>query len=227
VSKRHWMKFVGLAYLRLTWRYWLDGVLPGDDVTLEAHEESAKLAKPFLDTMESTTATYERERVKLAAKLGAPAGEFSEIQIAEARSKLSGMQATARFTAIKRSIDKGSDLLVAVMTKSDPFLVGDLLSESEQAVMIDHWRKSRFPQEFLRSQVIESDIIKISNTARLLENYQRTMSNPSIAAGALAPSPIQYGKPGPQPRDRGRALSLEDRANITAAAILAQQKRAG
>lgn len=116
-------------------------------------------------------------------------------------------------------------MLVAVLTRGDDFMVGDLLSEAERAVAIDHWRKSRFPDEAALLHRLELDLEAVGKTSRILENYQRSMSNPSIVAEGLPPSPAVRGMPGPAPRDRGfHSMSLAERAAATGKAIEAQQQ---
>lgn len=88
-----------------------------------AAEKTAQLAKPFLDTFEKSMALYERDIKRLHEKLDAPEGSFSELALTDARVKLSGIPPQQRVVAIKKSIDKNSDLLISVLTKSDPFLV--------------------------------------------------------------------------------------------------------
>jgi hypothetical protein len=69
-----------------------------------AAELSAKAVLPWVSTMETAQAAYTKEMEKLREKVAGPAGDgFSEIQVAEARSKLSGMQPQQRFAAIKKA----------------------------------------------------------------------------------------------------------------------------
>jgi hypothetical protein len=73
----------------------------------KAQELSAKAVLPFVSTYETAKKAVDKELVPLGEKLSGPTGEFSELQLTEARTKLSGMKAPARFAAITKSIDKG------------------------------------------------------------------------------------------------------------------------
>lgn len=190
----------------------------------KAHSETAKMMAPLVDTIAKATEAYAKESTKLHAVLDAPAGEFLEIDRHRALTKILGLPPTARLASIKRNIDKGSDLLVAVLTKSDAFFIEGVISDGERQVVIDYWRKARFPEQALRLQVLELDMEKIGNTNRILENYQGSMSNASIVAEGI-PTPAVRGAPGPAPVNRGAAMTLEQRARATTAAIAAQGGR--
>jgi hypothetical protein len=109
------------------------------------------------------------------------------------------------------ALGKGSDLLVAKILRSDPFLVDGFLSDGERSVALDYWRSRRFPEERARFQQLESDMEKISSTGRILENYQRLTHNTSIANG-VPPMSNPRGAVGPMPRDRSHSTSLVERA---------------
>jgi hypothetical protein len=113
-----------------------------------------------------------------------------------------------------------------MMTKSDPFLTDGFLSEAEREVMMDHWRRARFPEEHARLRRLEVDVELVNNAGKILENYQRSTHNPSIVAEGLPPMPRVRGMPGPTPINRGaHSLSLAERARATTAMIQAQQGR--
>jgi hypothetical protein len=89
-----------------------------------ANELSAKAVLPFVSTMEAAMATYTKEITRLGEKLNGPTIEISEQRLTEAASKLSGLPQHQRFAAVKKNIDAGSDLLVAVILRGDPYLDG-------------------------------------------------------------------------------------------------------
>jgi hypothetical protein len=160
----------------------------------------------------------------LHAKLDGPAGEFSEIDIHEARSKLLGLKPVERFAAVRRSVKRGSDLLVATLTRSDPFLVEGALSDGERAAILDLWRKSKHPEDYARLTRLEADAELVNNTSKILTAYQKACANQAIvsSAGALPPVMNPRGAPGPTPMDRGfHSMSLVDRARATTKMIAA------
>jgi hypothetical protein len=69
--------------------------------------QTARIALPYLDTAEKTMAVYERDVRKLHEKLDAPATEYSELALTDARVKLSGLKPKQRFAAVRRSVDRG------------------------------------------------------------------------------------------------------------------------
>jgi hypothetical protein len=58
---------------------------------------------------------------------------------------------------------------------------------------------------------LESDSAILERSARILQTYQRSCSNPSIVAGDV-PTARASGAPGPVPVNRANSLSLEQRA---------------
>jgi hypothetical protein len=195
-----------------------------------AHESATTAILPWLDTLEKTQATYKKEIDSLHKLLDVPGGEFSELQLAEARSKLSGMAPNQRYAAIKKSIERGSDLLVAVITKSDEFLVGDLISDGERADMLSRWRAARLPDQNARLVVLETDFAVVDGSGKIMDGYLRSVANPSIVAGGdLPPTPHVRGT-GPAPTNRSMAsginsLNPAERAKATSRMIAAQQGR--
>jgi hypothetical protein len=179
---------------------------------------AAKAVLPFLDTLEKTQATYNKDLAKLNEKLAGPTGNFHEIEIAEARSKLAGMPPQHRFSTIKRAIEKGSDLIVAAM-RSDAFLTDGFLTEAEQSVLVDHWRQSRFPEEFQRLRRLETDVAILERDARILQSYQQSIANGAIVANGIPPTGDTWGAPGPAPKNYGAAPTLAERAARMKAAL--------
>jgi hypothetical protein len=91
------------------------------------------------------------------------------------------------------------------LTKSDPFLVEGFLSEPELAVVLDHWRRARFPEEYDRFKRLEANAAYLEQTGRLLESYQRSCANQAIIAGSALPArPNPTGAPGPARQIAGR-----------------------
>ena len=195
-----------------------------------AHEAAAKAILPFLDTFEKTQANYTKEITKLHELLDVPGGEFSELTLAEARSKLIGMQPHFRFAAIKKSIEKGSDLLVAVITKSDEFLVGDLLNDGEREEMISKWRAAKFPDQYARLVELETDFAKVEGAGKIMDGYLRSCANQSIVAGGDLPPVASVRGTGPAPTNRAamsgmNSLNPAERAKATGRMIAASQGR--
>jgi hypothetical protein len=164
-----------------------------------AAARAANAALSFRDAAEKTRAIYERELSELRKKIDGPTGNFHEIEIGAARSKLADIPQVARFARIKKAIDEGSDLIIAVITRSDAFL-NDFLTEAEQEVLINHWRQSRFPEQFARFKRLETDVAILESDARILQNYEISIANPAIVANGIPPSAITWGAPGPAPK---------------------------
>jgi hypothetical protein len=183
-----------------------------------AAEITARALAPVSDSLSKARKIYEKELGEVRAIL-APTVEASEVQIAEVRSKLSGLPQGVRFTRVSQSIDRGSDLLVAAVVSCDAFL-SDFLTEPERSVLLEKWQRVRFPEEFARLKTLESDIEHLEGKGRLLENWQRSTHNPNIGARDIySTRPGARGAPGPIPSNRGAAMNLEQRAAATGAAI--------
>jgi hypothetical protein len=183
-----------------------------------AAEISARALAPVSDSLAKARKVCEKELTELHEKLAIKV-DASEQQIAEIRSKLSGLPATMRFTRIAQSIDKGSDLLLAAVVNCDPFLA-DFVTEPERAVLLEKWQRTRMPEEFARLKVLDNDIEYLDGTSRLLENWQRSTHNASIGARDIQSTrPGSRGAPGPIPGNRGAAMNLEQRAKATGEAI--------
>src|SRR3984893_16665096 len=154
-----------------------------------------------------------------------PSAALSEIDSHGAISKLLGLPQQQRYAKVRRSVEGGSDLLVAALTKSDPFLVEGALSHGERPAILDLWRKTRFPEDYARLTRLELDAEVVSNTAKIIAAYQKSMSNQSIAtaAGGIPPMlPNQRGAPGPRSVDRGfHSPLLAERAAATTRMIAA------
>ena len=191
----------------------------------KADEQTARALVPFLDTIEKSQAAIAKALEPLHAKLDAPSAALSEIDIHGAISKLLGLPQQQRYAKVRRSVEGGSDLLVAALTKSDPFLVEGALSDGERAAILDLWRKTRCPEDYARLTRLELDAEVVSNTAKIIAAYQKSMSNQSIAtaAGGIPPMlPNQRGAPGPRSVDRGfHSPSLAERAAATTRMIAA------
>jgi hypothetical protein len=76
-----------------------------------AAEITARALAPVADSLAKARKIYEKDSDTVRSIL-APTIEASEVQIAEVRSKLSGLPQGVRFTRVSQSIDKGSDLLI-------------------------------------------------------------------------------------------------------------------
>jgi hypothetical protein len=183
------------------------------------HRKAAQVAataiSPAVDTLAKAQAAYTKELAELGEKLSGPKGDFSEIQIAEVRSKVGSKPATARFAAIAKSIEKGSDLVVAALTRSDPIL-NDCLTEAEQAEVLNLWRKARFPAEHARFHRLSLDAELLEKAGRILQNYQRSTYNQSIVN---TPVMTEHRGAGPRPLNRGAAPDLEARAKAMTAVL--------
>jgi len=86
---------------------------------------------------------------------------------------------TERFAKVRRSVESGSDLTVAALTKLDPFLVEGVISDGERAAILDLWRKLRHPEDFARLTRLELDAEVVANTAKIIASYQKSMSSQS------------------------------------------------
>ena len=180
---------------------------------------SAKAILPVVDTIAKAQKIYEFELSKLREKLAGPVVEASEVQIAEVRTKLAGLPATARFAKILQSIDRGSDLVVAAVVNCDPFLA-DFVSDAEKSVLLENWQRARMPEEYAQLKILESDAEHLERTGQLLESFQRACFNSSISAREVVHAQTnQRGAPGPVPINRGAAMSLEARAAAVTAAM--------
>jgi hypothetical protein len=191
-----------------------------------AHEQTACVVFPLADTVAKTQAVYAKAIETLHEKLDGPAlDKFSDGDIERSISTLLGLPPQQRFAKVRKSIEQGGDLAVAVLMKSDPFLVDGVISDGERAAILDLWRRARFPEDYTRLTRLEADVVLVNNTARIIENYQKAMSNQSIstAAGGIPPMMTnQRGAPGPGPRDRGiHSMSLAERAAATTRMIAA------
>lgn len=175
-----------------------------------ASEVAAQSISPAVDTLAKAQASYAKELEGLTAKLSGPKGDFQEITLVEIRSKLSGMKPAERFMAIKRSIEKGSDLTVAALVSADSLVTTDLLSEPERAEVLNLWRKSRFPEEEARLHRLTLDTELLEKAGRILQNYQRSTYNESIVNAPVVMT--EHRGSGPRPLNRGAVPSLEDRA---------------
>jgi hypothetical protein len=130
-------------------------------------------------------------------------------------ARSAGKLATQRFAAIAKSIEKGNDLAVAALTRSDP-LLNDYLSEPEQSAVLDLWRKARFPDEHARFHRLSLDAELLEKAGKILQNYQRSCYNDSVVN---APVFTEHRGAGPRPINRGAAPSLEDRAKAMTAVL--------
>jgi hypothetical protein len=62
-------------------------------------------------------------------------------------------------------------------------------------------------------QRLETDVAIIERAGRILQNYQTSaIANPSIVANGIPPTANVRGAPGPSPRSRANAPTLEERA---------------
>jgi hypothetical protein len=139
-----------------------------------------------IDTAEKAQAVYAKEITKLHETLDGPTGDFPELQLAEIRSRLSGLKPIERYAAVIRAIAKNNDAVIAAVTKTNEFLV-DFLTDGERSEILRKWRAARFPEQFARFQLLESDVAHIERAGRILESYQQLVANQAIVAGGIIP----------------------------------------
>jgi hypothetical protein len=183
----------------------------------QAAERAAQSISPAVDTLAKAQATYAKELAELGEKLAGPKGDFTEMQLFEIRTKLSGMTPTARFAAIRRSIERGGDATVAALVNADPLVSDGLVTEPERAEVMNLWRKARFLDEHARHQRLSLDAELLEKAGKILASYQRSCYNDSVVNAP--PQPTEHRGAGPKPLNRGAMPNLEDRAKAMTATL--------
>jgi hypothetical protein len=81
--------------------------------------------------------------------------------------------------------DFGHGIRIGIATADDASrLMTDFLTDTEVSVIRDRWASLRFPDEAARLKVLESDLVHIERTAKILQSYQHACSGPAIVAPA-------------------------------------------
>jgi hypothetical protein len=196
------------------------GAIHGDPklAAADAHRRADAVATaaifPALEPLEKARRALEKSIEELRAATAGPAGvELSDVQLAEIRSKLSGLPQAQRVAKIARSIEKGSDQLASAVFNCDPFLC-DFLTDVEISTLRELWARTRMPDSVTRLAQLESDLGHVDRTGKVLQTFQRSCANQAIVAGGNPPDVVAgtRGAHGPVPVDRSRSTSLVERA---------------
>lgn len=153
----------------------------------------------------------EKEMTGLREVLASPA-EISDVAATEIRTKLAGQPFGARTGSILRSIERGNDSVASAVLNADKTIV-DFITDAERDFILSAWRKKKHPDETARLALLESDSANLEQVGRILQTYQRSLSNPSLAVEVKPLS--RRGAPGPVPQNR--SASLEQNAKETLA----------
>lgn len=168
-----------------------------------ANKASADLILAAQPHVEKALAVGEKSIAELLAMLAGPTVELSDMQLVEFRTTLSGKPKQDRVRAIIRSIEKGSDQLVAAVLGCDRFLTEDFLSDVELSAIREAWGRARQPDECRLLAQRQSDLAHLKRGASVIQSWQRQTHNPAIAdtviqAGGTSGRPLgsPYGNAG-------------------------------
>jgi|GEM_PF-7010374 len=106
-----------------------------------------------------------------------------------------------RYAKIARAIERGNDEVAAAVLNADRFF-SNFLSDLELGMLRLLWAKTRMPESATRLSQLESDLLHIERTARILTHYQRECAGPSIVPPAASGSTVVIRGSGPPPRNR-------------------------